>query len=74
MEFIRKIVNGADLINVIDMPSSLVNKKVEILIFPIDGNKTKSKKKKSCAGFLAQYANQSLIGKEENVWLEEAKE
>lgn len=74
MEFVRKVVNGTDLINIVEMPNSLINKKVEILIFPIEENKTKNKKRKSLAGFLAEYANPKLIGKEENAWLEEAKE
>lgn len=74
MEFIRKVVNGTDLINVIDMPNSLLNRKVEILVLPIEENKKKTKKKKSFAGYLSKYANPSLIEKEEDVWLEEAKE
>lgn len=74
MEFVRKVVNGTDLINVIDIPSSLINRKVEILVLPIEEKQKKAKKKKSLAGFLAKYANPSLIEKEENIWLEEAKE
>lgn len=74
MEFIRKVVNGTDLINVIDMPKSLINKKVEILILPIEEKQKKIKRKKSIAGFLAKYANPSLIEKEGDIWLEEAKE
>ena len=73
MEFVRKVVNGSDLINVIDIPNSLINKKVEVLVLPIE-EKKKTKKKKSLAGFLAKYANPSLIETEENIWLEEAKE
>ena len=74
MEFVRKIVNGTDLINVVEMPTSLINRKVEILVFPFEENKKKSKKKKSLAGFLAKYANKKLIEKEDNAWFEEAKE
>ena len=74
MEFVRKVVNGTDLINVIDMPNSLINRKVEILVLPIEEKQKKAKKKKSLAGFLSKYANPSLIEKEENIWLEEAKE
>lgn len=74
MEFVRKVVNGTDLIDIIDMPNSLINRKVEILVFPIEDNKKKSKNKKSLAGFLSEYANPSLIQKEDDVWLKEAKE
>ena len=74
MDFVRKIVNGADLVNVVKMPNSLINKKLEILIFPVEESKMKIKKKKSLAGFLSKYANPDLIKKENNVWFEEAKE
>ena len=36
MEFVRKIVNSEDLKNIIEIPSSLINKKVELLIIPIE--------------------------------------
>lgn len=74
MEFVRKVVNGTDLKDIIDIPDNLINKKVEILIFPIDEKEKKRKSKKSLSGFLAKYAKPNLIEKEENVWLEEAKE
>jgi len=74
MDFIRKIVNGTDLINIMEIPNSLMNKKVEILVFPIEDNKKKTKRKKSYAGFLSKYANLNLIEKEKEVWYKEAKE
>lgn len=72
MQFVRKIINGSDLISIIDMPNELINKKVKIFVLPIEEKPQKVKKKKSIAGFLAKYANPSLMEKEENVWLEEA--
>lgn len=72
MQFVRKIINGSDLISVIDMPNELINKKVKIFVLPIEEKPQKVKKKKSIAGFLAKYANPSLMEKEENVWIEEA--
>lgn len=72
MQFVRKIINGSDLISIIDMPNELINKKVKIFVLPIEERPKKAKKKKSIAGFLAKYANSSLMEKEENVWLEEA--
>lgn len=74
MDFVRQVVNGTDLINVIEMPTSLINRKVEILVLPFEENKKKSKKKKSLAGFLSKYANKELIETENNAWFEEAKE
>ena len=46
MEFVRKVVDVTDLKNVIEIPNSLANKKVEILIFPIEEIKPKKKNKK----------------------------
>lgn len=74
MEFVRKVINGIDLKDIVEIPDSLMNKKLEILIFPVEEPKTKSKKKRSIAGYLSKYANPDLIEKEENVWIEEAKE
>ncbi len=74
MEFVRKVVNGSDLKEIIDIPTSLINKKVEILIFPIDEQIKKNKKRRNLSGFLSQYANSKLISKEENIWIKEAKE
>lgn len=75
MEFVRKVIDATEIQDIIDIPKSLVNKKVEILIFPLDNNKKKNSiKKKSLAGSLSQYANTNLIEKEENIWYEEAHE
>lgn len=51
MDFVRKVVNGVDLEGVVEMPNSLINRKVEILIFPIDEVNKKNKKKKTYQGF-----------------------
>ena len=67
MDFVRKVVNGTDLKDIIEMPNSLINKKVEILIFPIEEVKKNNRKKKSLSGFLSKYANPALIEKEENI-------
>ena len=75
MEFVRKVINGSDLINGIEIPNNLINKKVEILIFPIGKIITnKTKKKKSLSGVLSKYANPSLISKEKDVWMEAVTE
>ncbi len=67
MEFVRKIVNGIDLKDVVEIPNSLINKKVEILIFPVDETSKNKKKKKSLSGILSKYADTKLIEKEENI-------
>lgn len=74
MDFVRKVINGTELKDIVEIPDSLINRKLEILIFPVEEPKTKNKKKKSIAGYLSKYANPNLIEREENVWIEEAKE
>ena len=73
MEIVRKVVNGTDLQNVIDLPKSLINKKVEVIVFPVEESNNK-KNKKSLLGILSKYANPELAINEETAWYEGAKE
>lgn len=41
MEFVRKVIDANEIQYIIDIPESLVNKKVKILIFPLDNKKKK---------------------------------
>ena len=72
MQVVKKILRGTELKNVIDIPSNLLDKKLELTIIPIEERKTKNKK--SLYGFLSKYANVDLVNREENVWYEEVKE
>ena len=74
MEFVRKIVNGEDLKDIIEIPTSLINKRVEIIIIPLEENNKTNKKKKSLSGILSKYADTTLMEKEEKIWYEEAQE
>lgn len=74
MHVVRKILKGTDLKNVVDIPSSLLNKSLELIIIPIEEQEEKKKNKKSLSGFLSKYANSDLIEREKNAWYEEAKE
>ena len=46
----------------------------DMYMFSVMRKNKKNKKKKTLSGFLAKYANSSLIEKEESAWFEEAKE
>lgn len=75
MTFVRKVVNGKDIAEAIEIPEELKEVQVEVLIFPVIENKEKDKKsKKSLAGSLSKYANKELIEKENVAWMEAAKE
>lgn len=39
MEFVRKIINSDDIESIVKLPTELKNKKVEILILPVEENK-----------------------------------
>ncbi|WP_425060951.1 hypothetical protein SCACP_17160 [Sporomusa carbonis] len=73
MPFVRKIVNSNVLAGIIDIPESLKNKKVEILVFSLDDNTTavnQIEKTKRARGFLAKYKNAAFIEKESTAWAE----
>ena len=39
MEFVRKIINSNDIESIVKLPTELKNKKVEILILPVEESK-----------------------------------
>ena len=45
MAFVRKIINSELLEDVIEIPVELKNKKLELLLFPVDTEEPKSKEK-----------------------------
>lgn len=57
MEFVRKIVNSMDLKDVVKIPNSLINKKVEVLIFPVEDISNNREKRKA---LLESYQNMQI--------------
>jgi hypothetical protein len=71
MPFIRKIANSDVLSGIIDIPVSMKNKKVEILVFSLDDTAEEEPlkpKAKSARGVLSKYKNPELIDKESTAW------
>ena len=71
MNFIRKVANSNILASVIDIPESLKNKEVEILIFPYENTDTKDnieQKHKRARGLLEKYKNKDLQDLENGAW------
>ncbi len=66
MNFVRKVTNSDVLANIIDIPTELKNKKVEIIILPYDN--TDIPKYKNVKGALSKYKNEELQGKENGAW------
>lgn len=73
MEFLRVIKDGRDLAKVIDMPSTLKNRKAEVIIFPYEEPKAKTEAK-SLRGALTKYKNEMLMSEEQSVWAKVAVE
>ena len=71
MNFVRKVANSNILVSVIDIPESLRNKKVEILIFPyknVDTEVSIDQKPKRARGLLENYKNKDLQALENGAW------
>ncbi|MCX7781897.1 MAG: hypothetical protein N2491_13525 [Negativicutes bacterium] len=77
MSFVRRIANSNILDGILDIPEPLKNKKVEILIFPLESEKTKSEVSepvKSVRGLLKQHANPGRIKEEASAWADAVAE
>ncbi len=73
MNFIRKVANSNILASVIDIPESLRNKKVEILIFPYEDMEVNiDQKPKRARGLLKKYKNKELRDLEKEAWAKAA--
>ncbi|MGI6406513.1 MAG: hypothetical protein ACOX2E_08700 [Syntrophaceticus sp.] len=71
MAFIRKVVNSDKLADIIDIPESLRNRKVEILIFPYENTNMESltpKHPTRARGLLERYKNEELKEQETGAW------
>lgn len=74
MEFIREIVDGNSLKGIVNLPKSLSDKRVEIIVLPIaeHGNERDVSKKQisveAMMGALEEYKNPSLVEKEETAF------
>ena len=88
MEFLRKIINSNTLEQVLTLPPSFHDVKVEVIVLPVDNREanfpdaslftgTGIPKKHvihSAFGRLKKFANTSLIPKEEGAWEKAAAE
>jgi hypothetical protein len=67
MSYVRQTINSEKLSGIIDLPASMANQIVEVLILPLETNHF-SGPRKSAFGCLAKYANPGLIEKERGAW------
>ena len=52
MEYIRKTMVGAELSRIFEVPSALLNKKVEVIVLPAESDTAEEPKRKIQFGFL----------------------
>jgi hypothetical protein len=70
MEFVRQVVNS-NVLDKITLPQSLRNRRVEIIILPIDNNNHGFEQEKTIddiVGILAAFKNPDLMPIEKNAW------
>jgi hypothetical protein len=76
MDFIRKVTHSDALKHIVDLPESLRNQEVELIILPI-GDPFPSKQAAlypTARGALKQYANVDLIQYEQDAWEKSVQE
>ena len=71
MDFVRVVKNSEDLERFIEIPKSLKNRKVEVIVLPFSDKEDSSKiEKKNLRGALSKYKNETLRTKESAAWSE----
>lgn len=75
MEFVRKIVDASSLMKIMQLPDTLMNRKLEIIVLPADDNKKEITQDKMSVSDLS-VITQSLIGSipASDITLEQLKE
>lgn len=68
MEFIRRTVNSKVLESLLDLPDSMKNRRVEVIVFPVDEGKKSGNHNETLGGRLNKYANPSLRQLEKSAW------
>ena len=68
MSYVSEIINSSVLENILHVPFELKNRKVEVLIIPVQELNNKNYTNNSLYGILGKYKNSDLIEQEENAW------
>ena len=67
MEYLRTTIDSSVLTPIINLPYSLRNKNVEIIVLPVEKT-VNITKRKSLKGCLNKYANPDLLALEKDAW------
>ena len=68
MEYHRQTVDSDMLNGIFNLPQSLRNKKVEVIILPVENERVLTPKSSSAFGCLKKYANPALMQQEKGAW------
>ena len=68
METVREVVNSSALTQLFNIPASLRNRKVEVVISLATDEKKTTPSRKSARGCLKRYANPELQSTEKEAW------
>jgi hypothetical protein len=68
MDYIQETIDSDSLLGIFNVPASLRNKKVEVLVFPAGGNAIPQPLGNSAFGCLKKYADPSKIAGEKGAW------
>ncbi len=74
MEYLRETIDSRSLTGIFNLPESLRNRNVEVIILPANVVKENKRRRKSLKGSLRQYANPDLIPLEKDAWAKAAEE
>jgi hypothetical protein len=67
MEYLRETIDSGSLADIFNLPLSLRNRNVEVIILPMDNDHV-ALRRKSARGSLHKYANPTLISLEKDAW------
>jgi hypothetical protein len=68
LDYLRQTVDSGVLDTIFDLPVSLRNKKVDVIILPADENPRLKQPPRSSFGCLKKYANPSKLAMEDGAW------
>lgn len=72
MEYVREITDSSKLMSLFNLPKAMHNKRVEVIILPLD--ETVRQSTKNLRGSLCKYAKPELQAIESDAWINEVEE
>jgi hypothetical protein len=74
MEYLRETIDSSSLTGIFNLPVSLRNRNVEVIILPAEKDEKEGRRRKSARGCLSKYANPEFIPEEKGAWAKAVEE